>query len=453
MCLLGFGSYFCFDNPGALQTDLKKEMNLTNAEFANLYSFYSWPNVVLPAVGGFLIDKYLGIPGGAILFSFIICIGQIIVAVGGFTNNLSVMYLGRFVFGLGGESLAVAQNMYAVSWFKGKELNMVFGLQLSAARLGSTMNFLVMDTVLEWLGGGLVGPTALGSSLLLAGSLCIVSCLCSLLLALMDKRRSTVLGITTSGNTTKEVRIRDIKSFPKSFWFVTLACVAYYGALFPFVSLAQGFFMTKFGYTSQQANSITGLIYLLSCPAAPLFGKVIDCTGRNITWVFLGVLASIGCFSLLNFSEANPYIGICSLGVACSLLASALWPIVALLVPDHQLGTAYGLMQAIQNLGIAFINMGAGYIVDSYGYFWQMNFFLFWLVFCLACTVCIWLTDYISTGYVNMDIASRNAYEIKRAESEDEERRMQLSGSISRNRYLGRLGLGPWAISICKGLS
>lgn len=38
---------------------------------------------------------------------------------------------------IGGESLAVAQNTYAVSWFKGKELNLVFGLQLSMARIVS----------------------------------------------------------------------------------------------------------------------------------------------------------------------------------------------------------------------------------------------------------------------------------------------------------------------------
>jgi hypothetical protein len=31
--------------------------------------------------------------------------------------------------------LAVAQNTYAVAWFLGKELNLVFGLQLSIARL------------------------------------------------------------------------------------------------------------------------------------------------------------------------------------------------------------------------------------------------------------------------------------------------------------------------------
>lgn len=41
----------------------------------------------------------------------------------------------------------------------------------------------------------------------------------------------------------------------------------------------------------------------------------------------------------------NPYIAISCLGVAYSLLASALWPIAALLIPEYQLGTAYGLMQ------------------------------------------------------------------------------------------------------------
>ena len=64
------------------------------------------------------------------LFAFIIILGQIIFSMGGFLDRLWVMEVGRFVFGIGGESLSVAQNTYAVSWFKGKELNMVFGFQV-----------------------------------------------------------------------------------------------------------------------------------------------------------------------------------------------------------------------------------------------------------------------------------------------------------------------------------
>ena len=46
-------------------------------------------------------------------------------------GSFTIMQIGRFVFGIGGESLAVAQNTYAVTWFKGKELNMVFGFQVT----------------------------------------------------------------------------------------------------------------------------------------------------------------------------------------------------------------------------------------------------------------------------------------------------------------------------------
>lgn len=52
---------------------------------------------------------------------------------------------------IGAESLAVAQNNYAVLWFKGKELNMVFGFQLSFARVGSAVNFLVMEPLYRFV--------------------------------------------------------------------------------------------------------------------------------------------------------------------------------------------------------------------------------------------------------------------------------------------------------------
>lgn len=63
---------------------------------------------------------------------------------------------------IGGESLAVAQNAYAVSWFKGKELNMVFGLQLSFARVGSTVNFNLMVPLYDWINNFYKGHTCLG---------------------------------------------------------------------------------------------------------------------------------------------------------------------------------------------------------------------------------------------------------------------------------------------------
>ena len=67
---------------------------------------------------------------------------QIVVFAGATVKRIWLMDLGRFLFGVGGESITVAQNTYAVLWFKGKELNFVIGLQLS---ISTIVRFLHLD--------------------------------------------------------------------------------------------------------------------------------------------------------------------------------------------------------------------------------------------------------------------------------------------------------------------
>ena len=62
-------------------------------------------------------------------------------------------------------------------------------------------------------------------------------------------------------------------------------------------------------------------------------------------YCFIAILVTLICHSILAFTFLDPYIAVVIMGFAYSLLASALWPIVALIIPEYQLGTAYGLMQ------------------------------------------------------------------------------------------------------------
>ena len=50
-------------------------MHLSAFQYNLLYSVYSFPNIILPFIGGFLVDK-LGVRFGIFLFSFILIIGQ-----------------------------------------------------------------------------------------------------------------------------------------------------------------------------------------------------------------------------------------------------------------------------------------------------------------------------------------------------------------------------------------
>lgn len=417
MCFLGFGSYFCYDNPATLQTQVKRDMQVNTTKFMLLYAWYSWPNVVLCFFGGFLIDRVFGIRWGTIIFSCFVCAGQVIFALGGIFNAFWLMELGRFVFGIGGESLAVAQNTYAVSWFKGKELNLVFGLQLSMARVGSTVNMNIMGWLYSKMEAALgsVGPTTLGVTLLIGGITCIISFVCALALAYLDQRAERILH-KEQGKTGEVIKLTDVKDFSLPLWLIFLICVCYYVAIFPFIGLGTVFFIEKFGFSSQAASAINSIVYVISAFLSPVFGLLVDKTGRNIVWVLCAVATTQAAHVMLALTLWNPWIAMSLLGISYSLLACALWPMVAFVVPEHQLGTAYGFMQSIQNLGLAVTAILAGLILDSQGYLYLELFFISCVSVSLLAVVFLYMVNRARGGNLNFSAKQREEMKLSHTE-------------------------------------
>jgi MFS family permease len=179
---LTFGSYWVFDTPGALFKQLQVWFGgpdkYTSADNLNLYSVYSYPNTILCFFGGFIIDRLTGLRMGALLFCSFILVGELMFAVGIQVQQYYVCLVGRFIFGLGGESLTVAQNNFTARWFDGPQLALAFGLVLSFARIGSSVNFAVTPFLAKvsvpfavWFGAGT----------------CLISFSACILLAVFDK--------------------------------------------------------------------------------------------------------------------------------------------------------------------------------------------------------------------------------------------------------------------------
>ena len=82
----------------------------------------------------------------------------------------------------------------------------------------------------------------------------------------------------------------------------------------------------------------------MSAVLAPLLGFVIDRIGRNTAWVMFSCVATLvaHCLLAIQSSQALAYVAMVILGVGYSTLASSLWPIIALVVPLHRQGTAFG---------------------------------------------------------------------------------------------------------------
>lgn len=453
MCFLGFGSYFCYDNPAALQDDMKKDLKISTSEFMSLYAWYSWPNVILCFFGGFLLDSVFGMRLGTVIFCCFVVAGQFVFALGAFLNKFWLMQAGRFLFGTGGESLAVAQNTYAVAWFKGKELNMVFGLQLSFARVGSTVNMNVMGPVYDFVGSAFSksGYQQMGIALFLAAGTCVLSLICGILLGFFDKRANRILK-KDEGKAGEVIHITDVKDFGIAFWLLCVICVGFYVAIFPFIGLGVVFFESKFDFSKSNATAVNGLVYVVSAVASPALGFMVDKLGRNISWVIIAIIATMACHAIMAFTFLNPYVGMSIMGISYSLLASALWPTVAYVVAEHQLGTAYGIMQAIQNLGLAVISLVCGTLVDNSGYLILEVFFLGWLSVALIAAVALYLLD--SARGLNLNLSAKRRAELEEEIEREERLKAEALGDFPsqddllrprsvfyfRNRYLSRLG-------------
>jgi MFS family permease len=411
ICLLGFGNNFCYDTPGALEAPIEDAMSIGTSQFTSLYALYSWPNVIMCFFGGLLIDRVLGIRLGSILFLSLLVIGQAFFALGAFVGHFWIMQLGRFIYGLGGESLQVAQSTYVVAWFKGRELNAVFGFQMTVSRIGSTLAFNTMHLVFDHASKTNSARVALGYTLTIAGISCVLSMLAAIILAALDKRAERMLGRELP-QSEEAIRLKDATNFKIEFWMITLICVSFYLTIFPFIAIGSKFFQTKWRYPPSEADAVDSVVYMISAVSSPLIGFVVDKVGRNLVFLLVAGLLVMGSHMLMAVTFINLWIPMISLGVGYSVMSSALWPLVAVIVPQQQIGTAYGVMQAIQNLGLALTANLTGVLVDWKGYIFVEMFFVLWVSISVICIIILIVQDNRKGGSLNLTTAQRRMQEL-----------------------------------------
>jgi MFS family permease len=113
---------------------------------------------------------------------------------------------------------------------------------------------------------------------------------------------------------------------------------------------------------------------------SPVFGLIVDRTGYKTIWIILAALVALAAHSTMLFTFVNAFVPVITLALSLSIIATSLWPMVSDLVPLNKLGSAYGLMQGIQNLGLAVTSGLSGYLVENYGY---MALDMFFIVLCI----------------------------------------------------------------------
>ncbi|EQC31228.1 hypothetical protein SDRG_11151 [Saprolegnia diclina VS20] len=228
--LFVLGSTYCYDNPGALKTQLQQHFGRTipRAEFEvyfNLsYSLYSVPNVLLPFFGGVLIDTY-GVSFMALVLASLILAGQVVTALGSSFENIYLLLAGRVLFGLGGETMWVAQTTFVTHWFSPMELGFAIGINNCVATLGTLLN----DVLSPWIAAAFDVTFALW-----VGSFVCVFSLCATILLV---RLESTLPFERA-SPAAPVRLWDLRRFSLGFWLIAVLYIVINACTGPFANVA-----------------------------------------------------------------------------------------------------------------------------------------------------------------------------------------------------------------------
>jgi nitrate/nitrite transporter NarK len=374
--------YYLTDVMAPLKPMLEKELMWNSADYGFFTSAYGWFNVFLLMLifGGIILDK-MGVRFTGKMATIIMVIGTAIKywaisthaldghMILGWKAQVMVAGLGFATFGVGVEVAGITVSKIIVKWFKGKELALAMGLEMATARLGTTLAMATSIPIATALHG-------VSKPILVCLIMLCIGMIAFFFYATMDKKldKSIADEALRSGSVDDEesFRLSHVLEILKNkgWWYIAILCVLFYSAVFPFIKFATDLMVNKFHVGEKIAGDIPALLPFGTILLTPLFGNIYDRKGKGATIMIIGavLLILVHAVYTIPFLTATPLAiaMIMLLGVALSLVPSAMWPSVPKIIPEKQLGTAYGMIFLIQNVGLSLVPLLIGWVLNKY---------------------------------------------------------------------------------------
>ena len=274
----------------------------------------------------------------------------------GMPASAKLAAIGFMLFGCGTEMAGIMVSRGIVKWFKGKEMALAMGSEMAFARLG-VATCMIFSPFFAKLGGNVDVSRSVAFGVVL---ICIAAMM-FVAYFFMDKKLDSQTGEAEEQE--EPFKISDLGQILGSmgFWLVSLLCVLYYSAIFPFQKYAVNMlqcnltftpvdkesfwastevtiiqygimlvvaitaFMFNFmknkkvkysilslsvvfliaycymGYMRQSAESIFAVFPLLAVGITPILGSYVDHKGKAATMLILGALLLISCHLTFAF--------------------------------------------------------------------------------------------------------------------------------------------------------
>lgn len=344
------GNYYAYDAIAPVAELLRSQRGLSQSQIGLLNAVFSLPNIPLALVGGLVIDR-LGAAKAAFGCAGFCFVGAVLTAIG---SPFLLMVLGRLLFGVGEETLLIALLAGLAQTFAKSSAALAMSLFFSLARVGSYL----ADISPRWAAP--IYARGWQPPLILAAALTGVSLIAAgLWLWFGGLRKGEAAGPG------ERFELSDLRRFDRSFYYILGLNVLFASVFFPFRStFAIEFFQEAKHLSLADAGLVNSWVFFAAIFATPVFGLVADRFGRRTMLLTAGAALMPVTFLLLGATSWSLWISTALMGVSFSVIPAVIWPATAMLVEERRLGTAFGLINVLQNLGLFACNYAAGWLND-----------------------------------------------------------------------------------------
>ena len=347
------GNYYAYDSIAPVADLLRSSRGFSQSQIGLLNAVFSLPNIFLALAGGILIDRY-GPARISLWTAALCCLGTVLTAIG---EPFGLMVTGRLLFGVGEETLLIALLAGLARWFAAGGMALAMASFFSLARVGSY----AADISPRW--APVLYQRGWQPPLWLAAVITGASLAAAVIYAVVDRR--------APGHTapvSDRVTWSDIKRFDRSYWYILALNVLFASVFFPFRStFAIEYFQDAKGLSLEAAGLVNSWVFFAAIFATPVFGFIADRLGHRALMMTVGTLLMPATFLVLGATNWSLSISTVLMGISFSVVPAVIWPSTVMLVEPARLGTAYGLVNVLQNVGLAACNMAAGWLNDRAG--------------------------------------------------------------------------------------
>lgn len=349
-----------------------------DTEYGFFSGSYGYINVFLLMLffGGIILDK-MGVRFTGLMSSALMLVGALVkwyalsvdfgsATMFGMQMQVIVASLGFAIFGVGCEITGITVSKVIVKWFTGRELALAMGLQVAMARIGTALALGVSLPIARSM-------QDISYSVLFGAIALCVGLLFYMVYCVLDKKEDkSVDAVKTASDDEEGFRMADLKLIftNKGFWLVTLLCLMFYSGVFPFLKFATKLMIFKYHVPESFAGLIPALLPFGTILLTPVFGTLYDRIGRGATLMIIGSVMLTIVHVLFALPLMNVWwfavIVMIVLGIAFSLVPSAMWPSVPKIIPMKQLGSAYAIIFYIQNIGLSMVPLLIGWVINDF---------------------------------------------------------------------------------------